>query len=99
MNKIERNAVLGARASAHSSLYRDSKKLASLTPEQELAARIDALSTSLGVGQVRMRNKQAVFRPNRMVMNICAAFHVNPPPLPVVQFNNWGVKTTFPVYA
>lgn len=58
---------------------------------------LDRLAAQLGVGQVRMRRKQGVFHPRRLVVLTALAHKYEPPPSLVVQFDNWGVKTTFPM--
>lgn len=57
---------------------------------------IDGLAYELGNGQVPMRRKQGVFKPTKLSVMVALAYRSEPPPALVVQFDNWGNKTTFP---
>lgn len=58
---------------------------------------LDKLSAQLSAGAVPMRNKQGIFKPSKITVATLMAHRIAPPPALVVQFNNRGEKTTFPM--
>ena len=59
---------------------------------------IDVLADVLGIGQVPMRRKQAIFKPKAMAVVVALALRSTPPPALLVRFDSNGVKTTEPLY-
>lgn len=60
-------------------------------------ANLNHLSTLLGFGQAKLKQKRGTFRPRVMAVMVALAHKCEPPPGLVVQFDCFGKKTTYPV--